>query len=128
MLNSNLKKAINWGFIELQVLMLVKTCVIIHFCFVFDVLQACVCVCVCFFFCLFVFFSTKTIFCEEVTSKYTIFHIFGTFSDTLREQVSGGSTWNIRALTVDGMKICQFLEIPLFLLQQFSRQKFLYLL
>ena len=39
MLNGNLKKETNQGFIELQVLKLVKTCVIIHFCFVSDVLQ-----------------------------------------------------------------------------------------
>ena len=47
------KKATNRGFIELQVLRLVKTC---------------------------------------VTSKYkTISHIFGTFSDMLKEKVLGGS-------------------------------------
>ena len=40
MRNGNLKNSANPGFIELQVLRLVKTCVIIHFCFVSDVLQA----------------------------------------------------------------------------------------
>ena len=79
MLNGNLKKATNQGFIELQVLRLVFTCVIIHFCFVSDVLQA-------------FFFEFKKIFLEEATSKYTtILHIFGIFSDMLREKVLGGS-------------------------------------
>ena len=84
------KKATNRGFIELQVLRLVKTCVIIHFCFVSDVLQS-----IFFFFNFFsscLSFSTKKIFLEEVTSKYkTISHIFGTFSDMLKEKVLGGS-------------------------------------
>ena len=58
----------------------------------------------------------KKLFLEEVTSKYTtILHIFGTFLHMLREQVSGGSMWNIRVPTVNSMKICQFLGIPLFL-------------
>ena len=108
MLNVKLKKATNRGFIELQVLRLIKACVIIHFCFVSDVLQA-------FFFELSQFFYKK-IFLEEVNSKYTtILHIFGTFLDMLKEQVQGGSMQNIRVLTVDSTKICQFLGIPLFL-------------
>ena len=109
MLNGNLKNSTNWGFIEFQVLRLVKTCVIIQFCFVFDVLQV-------FFFELSFQIFLQKIFLEEVTSKYTtIFHIFGTFLDMLREQVLGGSMWNIRVLTVDSIKICQFLGISLFL-------------
>ena len=73
------------------------------FCFVSDVLQA--------------FFSSCLSFLVALgTSKYTtILHIFGTFLDKLREKVLGGSMWNIRVLTVDGMKRCQFLKIPLFL-------------
>ena len=84
MLNSNLKKATNWGFIQLQVLRLVKTCLMIYFCFVSDIVQMFLSSCLSFF--------TKKIFLEEVTSKYTtILYIFGTFLDMLREQVSGGS-------------------------------------
>ena len=83
MLDGNLKNSTNQGFIELQVLRLIKTCVIIQFCFVSDVLQAFFSSCLSFY---------KKIFLEEVTSKYTtILHIFDTFLDMLREQVSVGS-------------------------------------
>ena len=101
------QKSTNWGFTELQVFRFVKTCVKIHFCFVSDVLQA--------FFWVTLIFHKKHFF-EEVTSKYAIIlHIFGNFLDMLREQVSGGSMWNIRVLTADAKKICQFLRILLFL-------------
>ena len=83
MLHSNLKKAANRGFIEFQVLRLAKKCVIIHFCFVSYVPQA---------FFRVVLVLLQNIFLEEVTLKYTtILRIFGTFLDTLREQVLGWS-------------------------------------
>ena len=44
MLNDNLKKATNRGSTELQVLRLIRKFVIIHFCFVSDVLQSFFCV------------------------------------------------------------------------------------
>ena len=70
MLNDNLKKATNRGSTELQVLRLIRKFVIIHFCFVSDVLQS--------FFC--VAFFYKKIFLEEVTLKYTtILHILAVF-------------------------------------------------
>ena len=72
MLNDNLKKVTNRGSTELQVLRLIKKFVIIHFCFVSDVLQS-------FFFALHQFFYKK-IFFEEVTLKYTtILHILAVF-------------------------------------------------
>ena len=69
-----------------------------------------------FFFRVVLVFLQKKIFLEEVTSKYTTtLHNFGTFSDMLREEVSGGSMWIIRVLTTDGTKMCQFLGTSLFL-------------
>ena len=55
MLNGNLENSANPGFIEFQVLRLVKTCVIIQFCFVSDVLRA-------FFFRVVLVFLQKNIF------------------------------------------------------------------
>ena len=74
----------NQELIELKVLRVAKTCVILHFCFVSDVLRP-------FFFQIVLVFYKK-IFLEEVTSKYTkILHILGTFSDILGEKASRGS-------------------------------------
>ena len=125
MLNGNLKNSKNRAFFEFQVLRLVKTCVIIQFCFVSDVLPA--------FFFEFSNFFTKNIPWRSKLKIYCNFPYLWHFLDMLREQVLGESMWNIRVLTVDNMKICQFLGISLFLgnlnlCNIFFRKKFPHLL
>ena len=67
------------------------------------------------FFSSFQIFFTKNIPWRSKLKIYCNFPYLWHFLDMLKEQVLGGSMWNIRVLTVDNMKICQFLGIFLFL-------------